>query len=142
MDTMETENLSESEAAAELYLRTLKGMSTIDSAWRKSETNVVCATTSGYGPHLGNVAEDFDADVHIICESEDPVSGNGPSLPVLPDSEHGPIYFNVSVRGINEDAGGYSLPTHTVTPKGASVSDDIDDEIQGLAIAAGVPNIS
>jgi hypothetical protein len=139
---MATENLSKSEAAAELYLRTLEDMSTIDSAWRKSGTNIVCATTSGYGPHLGNFAADFDADVHLICESRDPVSGNGPTLPVLPDSEHGPIYFNVSVRGINEDAEGYSLPTHTVTPKGANISIDIDSEIQSLAITAGVPDIS
>lgn len=124
-------------AAAELYARSLQGMGVIDTAWRKDDSNVVCATTHGEGPHLMNQARDFDADVNLICET-DKVRQAGNLPEDIPDGEHGRIYFNVRVHGIVDDFSGYGLPTHTPGPTGVSVKEDMDDELQAIATQAGV----
>jgi hypothetical protein len=135
---MNPHNLDQAPAAAELYVRSLERIAHIDSAWRKPESSVACATTSGCGPHLSNLARDFDADVHLICET-DGVDSAG-NLPEDTDREdHGDIYFNVSVRGIADDLSGYGLVTHVPMKDEAHVKEGMEPELRRLAQAAGVP---
>lgn len=129
------ENMSPEQAAAELFARALSGMGVIDTAWRKPDTTVVCATTHGTGPHLMNQMHDFDADVHLICATEEVAdAGNLPDT-IDPDA-HGDIYFNVTVHGIAEGWNGHGLPTHSSGRSGVTLRDD--DEMLALARAAGL----
>jgi hypothetical protein len=134
---MDTDILTEPMAAAELYVRKLRAMGVIDSAWRPWDSTVVRATTHGLGAHLGNLAVDYDADVHIICDSD------GMDLPDVDSlseeiEEHGPIYFNVLVHGVSDEPEGYALPTHEASKRGADVREDLDTELQRIADTAGI----
>lgn len=80
------------------YVERLRSLGVIDTAWRKEGTNVACATTHGAGVHLLNFVESFDADVHLICDTDGVrEAGNLPES--IPDEDHGEIYFNVKVHG-------------------------------------------
>lgn len=134
---MELEQLEPSEAAAELYVRSLRSLGTIDTAWRKDDSNVVCATTHGDGPHLMNHARDYDTDVHLICEA-DGVDDAGNLPEPFGRGSHGDIFFNVVVHGIADDPTGYALPTHTSEKHGAFPRASIDPSLRALAERAGV----
>jgi len=134
MNALET---SPENAAAELFVRSISQAGMIDTAWRKEGTNVVCATTHGHGFHLYNQATDYDADVHLVCET-DAIEGAGNLPDDVPLSEHGPVYFNVKVHGVKDDATGNGLPTHVCGNHGAHVNEDMSDELRALAEAAGV----
>jgi hypothetical protein len=124
-------------AAATLLKEHLQSMGTIDTAWRKSDSDVVCATTHDDGPHLMNVHKDYDADVHLICDTEGVRSaGNLPDD--IPDEDHGDIFFNIKVAGVADDYNGYALPTHAAGKAEASLRDDLSPRLQNVASAAGV----
>lgn len=134
---MEASTLTPENAAAELYARSLDKMGVIDTAWRKRDSNAVCATTHGGGLHLLNQARDFDADVHLICETEQVAdAGNLPGH--LDREDHGTIFFNVTVHGVKDDASGYGFPTHIAGRDGASQREDISPNLRRIAEAAGV----
>lgn len=125
-------------AAAELYARHLNNMGVIDTAWVKEDAPVVCATTHGHGVHLSNGADDYDADVHVVCETEKVDStGNLPESVDMGDC--GAVFFNVVVRGLVDNPTGAALPTHTLGRKGdPSIREDLDDEVRLLGRAAGL----
>lgn len=135
----DTDELTPAQAAAELYKRGLDDMGVIRSVWRKEDSTIVCATTQAKGVHLSNMAKDFDADVHLICDTGEVVAaGNVPEG--VPVEEHGSVYFNVSVHGIADDPNGYGLPTHISGPAGATPADreDLPDSLVRLADVAGI----
>lgn len=121
----------DAEAAAELYRRALDRSGVIHSTGRRGD--VVQATTGDQGYHLLNQARDYNADVHLVCETADIPEAN------LPDGDHGPVFFNVKVRGVRPDATGHGLPTHASTRTGAVIRDDVSDELRRLAVRAGAP---
>lgn len=115
-------------AAAELYARALRQRGVIDTAWRKPGTAVVRATTHGAGIHLGNFDTDFDAGVHVVAETDR----------INPDDDrgdHGPVFFNVEVRGLRDDPEGSALPGFGMN--GSERDEEMDDEIRDLLEAAG-----
>lgn len=124
-------------AAAELYARSLRSMGVIQTAWRGDNSNIVRGTTTGKGVHLSNLAEDFEADVHLICDTER--IRNAGNLPEdIPDEDHGPIFFNVKVHEVVDDPEGYGLPTHLAGRAGATLRDDMSNELASIAEQAGI----
>lgn len=131
---MQQTQLSADEAAAELFVRELKKAGVIGAAWRKPDSNIVCAVTGGHGMHLGNFQEDYEFGVHLICStSKVTQSPDG-----VDPEEHGDIYFNVVVDGVSESPTGAALPTHTATKSGAKPVGEIPDDVRRLADAAGL----
>lgn len=116
------------EAAAELYVRALRQRGVIDTAWRPAGTSVVKATTHGAGIHLGNFDTDYDAGVHVVA--------NTANMNLDTErNDHGPVFFNVHVRGIRDDATGNALPGHSAMT--GEPSDDMDSGTRDLLEAAG-----
>lgn len=129
--------MPEAHAAAVLYARSLNDMGVVNTVWRKRDSNVVSATTSGQGVHLLNQATDFDANIHLICETKGVrEAGNLPND--IPNEDHGPIFFNVKVRGIADDPDGHGLPTHISGRTGAKLRDDMSNELASIAEQAGI----
>jgi len=124
-------------AAARLLARSLSKMNTVDAAWTQADAGVVCATTSGEGVHMYNIANDFHADVHLVCET-DAVAAAGNLPAAIPREDHGPVYYNAAVYGVRDDYTGYGLPTHVSGREEATVREDLPPEVKRLARQAGV----
>lgn len=124
--------MSEREQAAELFAIALLDMGVIDDVGLRGY--VVSLTTHDAGVHLGNLQEDFDADVHLICEPKEVRSG-----PLAENyiSEEAKVYANVIVNGIADDWKGHGLPTHASGRDGARPKDDdmMSKRLTGLAEA-------
>lgn len=134
---MDPDELEPDEAAAELFIRALRARAAnIDTAWFRRSRTVVHATTHGEGAHLMNHFRDFDAEVHLICETGAVESaGNLPDD--IPAGDHGPVYFNATIRGIDSDPTGHALPSHNSGPTEATLKEDIDPEVVSLLQVAG-----
>lgn len=126
--------MTDREAAAELLVMHYESLGVvIDVA---ADANVVSVTTGMNGVHRGNVAKDYDSNVHMVCEAEavnsGPLSGN-----IHPDAT---VYWNEVVYGIADDFEGGALPTHRSKREGPvpKSPDELDDRVRSLAEQAGV----
>lgn len=130
-------NLTEEEMAAELLVRQLQRSRMVNTAWRKN--NVACYTTKKAGHHLMNEMHDFDCEVHLVCETSKLTKRN--NVPDdIPEDEHGKIFVNILVRGINEDYNGHGLPTHISGMAGAKPKseNDMDYDLIHMAMELGI----
>jgi hypothetical protein len=126
-------------AAGELYKRHLKTLPVVSVNSRstpRKASRVVSATTDGGGVHLLNHATDYDAEVHLICETT-AINPNWIDTEKL--HLHGQVYFNVFVDGIDWDNyTGHALPTHKSSATEERVwKDELDREMAALAEMAG-----
>ena len=126
---MNVNELTEREAAAELLVRQLRRSPMVNSAWR--DGYIACYTTRDKGHHLGNEAEAFDADVHLVCETE--------GMALSEDKDHGTIFVNMVVHGLLDEPEEYGLPTHVPRKGGAYLREDMDEELREIARKAGLP---
>ena len=142
---MEATEINQSEAAAELLVRHLRTLGVVHTERIDGEPvkcvargrNIVGVIGAPDGIHFGNVADDYDLDIHLVCLSGgvnhgavyDLLDGKMPAR--LP-------YCNMVVHGIKPGYNGHALPTHVSKPSGTALRDDIDDELRSLAEAAGL----
>lgn len=109
---------STEEAAAILVEESLTKMGTILDVGR--ENNIVSFTTSSDGVHLMNIQNNFDLDIHLICEADEVKSGS------LKDSisKNATVYVNMVVHGLSDEYVGYGMPTHTSEKNGSNPRDE------------------
>lgn len=130
----ELTGMTAAEAAAELLRMHYESMGVVGDVAR--DGNIVCVTTEGSGVHRGNVAEDYDSDVHLVCETDE--VNSGPLAGGV--NEEATIYWNEVVHGIADDYEGSALPTHAPTKSGSERKppEGVDDHVRMLAARAGV----